>query len=79
MKTAISVPDALFRAADLQARRLRKSRSELYSDALAEYLARHAPDEVTEAMNRVVERVGSAEDDSFASAATRAALRRIEW
>ncbi len=35
------------------ARRARRSRSEVYSAVLVEYAARHAPDEVTEAMNRV--------------------------
>lgn len=51
MKTAVSVPDELFEAAERQAQRTKKSRSQLYAEALAEYLARHAPDEVTEAGN----------------------------
>ena len=51
MKTAISIPDDLFQAAELHAERVRKSRSQLYAEALAEYLARHAPEEVTNAMN----------------------------
>ena len=34
---------------------MRVSRSQLYALALSEYLARHAPDEVTEAMNKVME------------------------
>lgn len=79
MKTAISLPDDLFQAAERQAKRDQKSRSELYAQALAEYLARHAPDEVTDAMNRVIERVGTSEEDPFAEAATRATLERVEW
>lgn len=51
------MPDDLFRAAERQAKRAQKSRSQLYAEALAEYLARHAPDEVTNAMNQVVERL----------------------
>ena len=39
MKTAISIPDKLFRAADDFARRTGMSRSELYSKAVDEYLA----------------------------------------
>jgi metal-responsive CopG/Arc/MetJ family transcriptional regulator len=78
MKTAVSLPDPLFRAAERHARRARKSRSQLYAEALAEYLARHAPDEVTEAMNRVVDLVG-AEPDAFAPTAARRALERTEW
>ena len=78
MKTAVSVPDRIFRAAELHARRAKKSRSQLYADALAEYLARHAPDEVTEAMNRVVGEVGAL-PDSFVRAGAARTLMRTEW
>ena len=53
MKTAVSIPDDVFEGAERMARRTQKSRSQLYSDAVREYVARHAPNEVTEAMNRV--------------------------
>ncbi len=79
MKTAISLPDDLFRAAERHAKRLRKSRSQLYAEALAEYLARHAPDEVTEAMNRVVERLGEPGPEGFVAAAAHRVLERTEW
>lgn len=79
MKTAVSLPDDLFRAAERHAKRARKSRSQLYAEALAEYLARHAPDEVTEAMNRVVEQLGEAQADRFVAAAARRVLARTEW
>ena len=78
MKTAVSLPDHLFRAAEQHARRARKSRSQLYAEALAEYLARHAPDEVTEAMNRVMDQIDPS-DDGFTAAATRHTLERCEW
>jgi len=78
MKTAVSLPDALFREVERQVRRTRKSRSQLYAEALAEYLARHAPDEVTEAMNRVVDQLREPADP-FVSAATRRILERSEW
>jgi metal-responsive CopG/Arc/MetJ family transcriptional regulator len=78
MKTAVSLPDKLFRAAERQARRTKKSRSQLYADALAEYLTRHAPDEVTEAMNRVVEQLDEPMD-RFVSRAARRVLERSEW
>ena len=45
MKTAVSVPDEVFQRAERLAKRMKVSRSELYSRALREYLARHAPDE----------------------------------
>jgi predicted transcriptional regulator len=53
MKTAISVPDDVFEAAERLARRLGKSRSELYSTAIASYLERHRQHGVTERLNEV--------------------------
>lgn len=78
MKTAISLPDAVFHAAERQARRAQMSRSQLYAEALAEYLDRHAPDEVTEAMNQVVDQLGDA-PDPFVQAAAQSVLARVEW
>jgi len=79
MKTAISLPDALFRSAEQFAKRARRSRSRLYAEALTEYLARHAPDEVTEEMNRVVEQLGDSSADRFVAAAGRRRLQSVEW
>jgi antitoxin MazE6 len=78
MKTAVSIPDDLFRRAERLARRTRKSRSRLFSDALKEYVARHAPEDVTEAMNRVCAELGKT-TDPFVSEASRLALERTEW
>jgi len=78
MKTAISLPDRIFRAAERHARRARKSRSQLYAEAIAEYLARHAPEEVTEAMNRVVDQLAG-ESDPFVAAAGRRVLEDSSW
>lgn len=78
MKTAISLPDSLFRAAERHALRTKRSRSQLYAEALSEYLARHAPDEVTEAMNQVVDELGPP-TDPFVGAAARRILERSQW
>jgi metal-responsive CopG/Arc/MetJ family transcriptional regulator len=78
MKTAVSLPDQVFRAAERHAKRARKSRSQLYAEALSEYLTRHSPDEVTEAMNRVVERLGE-QTDPFVARAGRRILERTDW
>jgi hypothetical protein len=78
MKTAVSVPDAISRAAEMHAKRMRKSRSQLYSEALSEYLGRHAPEEVTEAMNRVVDAMPDQPDPCVREAAE-SVLRRVEW
>lgn len=81
MKTAISIPDDVFQVAERLARRTKKSRSQLFSDAVREYVARHAPDEVTEAMNQVCAQLGSksGKDEGFVSAAARRVLERTEW
>lgn len=78
MKTAVSLPDDVFRAAERHAKRTKKSRSQLYAQALSEYLVRHSPDEVTEAMNRVMEQVGK-RTDPFVTKASRRILERTEW
>ena len=78
MKTAISIPDALFADAERLARRLKKSRSALFSDAVAEYLARHDPEAITEAMNEVCSEVDARPDPAL-SAAARRILERSEW
>ena len=78
MKTAVSIPDNIFKGAERLARRTKKSRSRLFSDALKEYLARHAADEVTEGMNRVCAELGETKD-AFVSSAARRVLERSEW
>ena len=78
MKTAVSIPDEVFEKVERLARRGRRSRSEVYSAALREYVARHAPDEVTEAMNRVCDEADP-DPDEFVRAAGRQLLERTEW
>ena len=53
MKTAVSIPDPIFDEAERVAGRLGKSRSQMYAEALAEYVAQHRDEKVTEALNRV--------------------------
>ncbi len=79
MKTAVSIPDKVFKKAERLARQMKKSRSELFSNALAEYVARHAPDHVTETMDQVCAEIGSDPADPFVSAASRRVLERSEW
>ncbi len=78
MKTAVSIPDDVFEGAERLARRTNRSRSRLFSDAPKEYLARHTPDKVTQAMNKVLAQIGE-EEDSFVSSAARRVLARSEW
>lgn len=78
MKIAVSVPDDVFQEAEELARRMKRSRSEVYSRALAEYIARHAPDRVTEAMDRTLAELGEP-GDQFVQAVTRRVLERSDW
>jgi len=78
MKTAVSIPEKVFQQAERLARRLRKSRSEVYRLALADYLNRHDPDHVTEAMDRVCVQMGD-QTDQFVSSASRRVLEHSEW
>jgi antitoxin MazE6 len=78
MKTAVSIPDPVFEDAERLAQRMKKSRSQLYSEALADYVAHHSPDEVTAAMDSVLAAVGD-EPDAFTRAAARRILEQTEW
>jgi metal-responsive CopG/Arc/MetJ family transcriptional regulator len=78
MKTAVSIPDEVFEKAERLARRSKRSRSELFSAALSEYVARHAPDEVTEAMNRICADLNEPSDRLVATAGRRV-MERSEW
>lgn len=78
MKIAVSVPDRIFELAERLARRLKMSRSRLYSRALDEYIARHDPDAVTEAVDRVCEGLEPG-PDSFSRRAARRTFERGEW
>ena len=53
MKTAISIPDTEFEAAEKLAKRLNMGRSEVYRRAIADFVARHAESRVTERLNEV--------------------------
>ena len=78
MKIAISLPEAVFKEAEWFARHLKKSRSQLYAEAITEYLARHAPNSITEAINSVCDRL-SEQDTEFATTAARKILARESW
>jgi len=78
MKTAVSIPDEVFEEAERLTSALQTSRSQLYSRALQEFVARHAPDRLTEAMNSVVDELGI-EVDEFSQKASRRVLEQVEW
>jgi metal-responsive CopG/Arc/MetJ family transcriptional regulator len=78
MKTAVSIPDDLFRRADELATQLGKSRSELYREALADYVARRDPRAVTAALNEVADDLAR-DHVGFVGVAAQQALQRSEW
>ena len=53
MKTAISIPEEVFRSAEQLAQRLGLSRSELYSRAVSDLVARHSDETVKSQLNEV--------------------------
>ena len=78
MKTAISIPDDVFADAESLAKALSASRSQLYSRAVREFVARHSPERVTAALDEVCDDVAES-DAVFARTAARQTLRRSEW
>jgi metal-responsive CopG/Arc/MetJ family transcriptional regulator len=78
LKTAVSIPNDVFQRAERLARRTKESRSQLFSDSGQEYVARHAPEDVTEAMDRVCSELGTPSEKFVSSAACRI-LERSEW
>lgn len=77
MKTAVSVPDELFEQAEELARKTGKSRSQIYREALAEYLLRRDAETVTESMDQALEQID--QTDPWLDRAGRRALERAEW
>jgi metal-responsive CopG/Arc/MetJ family transcriptional regulator len=78
MKTAISLPDPLFERAERMAALASMSRSQLFAQALSEYLDRHEPDAITQAFNAVYENEPS-ELDPIVMQMQILSLPREEW
>lgn len=78
MKVAISVPDPVFRAAERFAKERGISRSQLFAEALKEYLAQHGPEVVKAQLDRVYESEKSELDEPFIRAQS-AVLKDEAW
>jgi predicted transcriptional regulator len=75
MKTAVSLPDALFRRVERLAKQKHLSRSALFQRALEAYVA--AESDVTEQINAALDEIGSdRENDTWVKAVTAHASRR---
>jgi metal-responsive CopG/Arc/MetJ family transcriptional regulator len=78
VKTAVSLPDRVFDAAERVAKRLGISRSELYARAVARFVEEHRGDRVTEALDRLYAEADSTLDPTLARLQA-ASLPRDEW
>lgn len=78
MKTAVSIPDPVFDEAEGLAKRLGITRSKLYARALGAFVANHAPDRITDAMNAALDATGQGVDP-FIKQGARRILERSEW
>ena len=78
MKTAVSMPDDLFRRAEAAARRLRVSRSALYAKAIAEYLKQRDENGITERLNDVYSRYPAKVDPGLRRAQLKS-LQKDAW
>lgn len=78
MKTAISVPDEIFEKGEATAKRLKISRSELYSRALQAFIDSHSPDRVTSAWDAVISEIGQP-DAALSAHASRRVFEKAEW
>ena len=70
MKAHVSIPDEIFQRADRLARRTKRSRSALFTEALREYLDRRAPGKLTQAVGSAVAKIKSN---------ARRMLKKSEW
>ena len=62
MKTAISVPDAIFSRAEMFARHRKMTRSALFTVAVDEYVQHHRTEDVTRLLNEIYAKEVSALD-----------------
>ncbi|MDR0843100.1 MAG: hypothetical protein LBP68_06750 [Acidobacteriota bacterium] len=69
MKTAISIDDELFHAAETFARTIGLSRSRLYAVAVDEYMKHHLPDTITERLNQYFDSHPAMVDEGLQQAA----------
>jgi metal-responsive CopG/Arc/MetJ family transcriptional regulator len=78
MKTAISLPNETFESAEQLAKRLGKSRSELYTLAINDYLERNNDTHVQESLNSVYSQTDSQLDPNLETMQLKS-IAREEW
>ena len=78
MKTAISIPNPIFYAAEDMAHRLSMSRSEFFTTAVSEYMKNHKYQDVTELLNQLYKNNDSKLDDELSSMQF-SSIKKDEW
>lgn len=81
MKTAISLDDQTFHAAEAYAQKAGMSRSELYATALRRFLKEQEDAAITEKLNAIYGPMGGEDPETaeFRKEAARRAFERSEW
>ncbi len=81
MKTAISIPDAVFENAERTAKKLGVSRSELYANAVSEFIERYRREGITEKLNELYDAEEGAESslDPNLNALQLETLAKVDW
>ena len=67
MKTAISIPDKVFESAERLSKRLGQSRSQLYTQAINNYVIKHQKDDVTKKLDEIYKSEDSRLDANLAN------------
>ena len=78
VKTAISLPDDLFRRAEAVARKLKISRSQLYATAIMEFIERRQAARITQHLNEIYSAEPAKIDPALASAQSKS-IERESW
>lgn len=78
MKTAVSIKNSVFERAEKYAKKAKISRSQLYSDAIEEYLAKRDEQALIDQVNAVCEKVDTSLDPFWKRAQARI-LKKEEW
>ena len=79
MKTAISIPDDVFEAAEAAARRTGMSRSQLFVVAVKAFLKKHGDRGVTEQLDEVYSKTESRVDPVLSAMQISATRTRDAW
>ena len=79
MKTAISIPDPVFRTAENLAKRLGLSRSELYVRAISSYIETHKNQKVTELLDEIYANPDNQDLDERLQRAQIQSIEKEDW